>query len=352
MLAAIDAMDREGLELVAVAPEGGLLGEAIASRGLRHVPLQVFDEHRTRLPREQILPGLNNALKQVQADVVHANSLSMGVLTGLLELPIPRIAHLRDILRLSKNVVRLLNQNDLLIAVSKATRDFHVANGLDSLKTRVVYNGVDPGMFETTGSGQSVRTELSLPGDSLLALTVGQIGLRKGLDVLVDAIYLVAERLPNLHFLIAGERSSNKLESIEFEKQLRFALNASGLADRVHRLGYRSDVPRLMAESDLLIHAAKQEPLGRVLLEAAAAKLPIVATDVGGTSEIVQNNVSARLVPAGDPNELAIGIWEVTSDEALRTRFAAAAYQNAIETFDPRVAAAKLREAWGLFVLE
>lgn len=352
MLAAIDAMDRSDLEIVAIAPKGGLLSEAISERGLRHVPLQLFDEHTQRLPREQILPLLEQAIERAQPDVVHANSLAMGVLTGLLQLPVPRIAHLRDIMRVSKNVMRLLNRNDLLIAVSNATRNYHIANGLDKLKTRVIYNGVDPASFAPTTCKDELRNELKLNDDALLALTVGQIGLRKGLDVLIDAVCLVAKRLPQLHFAIAGERSSNKPESVEFEQQLKVTLRASDLSHRVHWLGYRTDVPHLMQQADLLVHAAKQEPLGRVLLEAAAARLPIVATDVGGTSEIVENNVSARLVPAGDPNELAIGIWEVTSNLELRSRFAAGAYKRAQTVFSPASTATELSQAWHLFILD
>ena len=117
-------------------------------------------------------------------------------------------------------------------------------------------------------------------------------------------------------------------------------------------MGYRHDVPHLMASADFLVHAAKQEPLGRVLLEAAAAKLPIVATDVGGTREIIQNNESARLVPAGDANELAIGIWEVATDVELRKRFASTAHAGITANFTPAGAAERLLTAWQLFLID
>lgn len=351
MLTALDAVDRDAVHLSALAPPEGRLADALRSRDIEHVPLQLFNDSGQRRPREVILPELTAAVDAVNPDVIHANSLSMSMLTGLLENLVPRIGHIRDILSLSKNAIRVLNQNDLLIAVSHATRDYHVAQGLDPVKLRVVYNGLSPQLFSgDTTAPLNIRKELSLPEDTLLAMTVGQIGLRKGLDVLVRAIDLVAPKLPHLDFLIVGERSSAKAESVEYEANLHAGLEESGLSHRVHWLGYREDVPQLMAEADLLVHAAHQEPLGRVLLEAAAVGLPIVATDVGGTGEIVQNQESARLVPPGDENELAIGIWELATDHELRETFRTNARRRAETQFTAETAADRLMDAWQLFL--
>ena len=119
-----------------------------------------------------------------------------------------------------------------------------------------------------------------------------------------------------------------------------------GLGDRLHCVGYRDDVERLLNEADLLVHPAKQEPLGRVLLEAGAAGLPIVATAVGGTEEIVSDGVSARLVTPGDAERLAEAIVELAGDEVKRRRFAAAARKRIVRKFDAETAAAGLCEVW------
>lgn len=346
MLAAIDAMDRTAVEVVAIGPQEGLLADALRDREIEHVGLQVFDDHMKRLPRDQIVPALAERVESIKPDVLHANSLSMGVLTGLLELPVPRVGHLRDIISLSKNAVRLLNNNDQLIAVSEATRDYHVSQGLEPQKARVIYNGIDGATFRSAEQTRGLRDELGLPDDSIIALTVGQIGLRKGLDVVLEAFLFIAEKLPNLHFVMVGERSSSKAETIEYETKLKNTAIEAGLENRVHWLGYRQDVPNLMANATMLVHAAHQEPLGRVLLEATVSGLPIVATDVGGTSEIVQNKVSARLVPKGDANELAIGIWELATNPELRHKFADAARNRAEQVFDVKRSASALLETW------
>ena len=109
--------------------------------------------------------------------------------------------------------------------------------------------------------------------------------------------------------MIVGQRYSQKQEALEYERQVHAAADSGPLRGRVHFLGVRNDVDRLLNEFTLLAHPARQEPLGRVLLEAAAAGVPVVATDVGGTREIFPaETASACLVPPDDPAALAAAI--------------------------------------------
>jgi glycosyltransferase involved in cell wall biosynthesis len=332
MLAVLDRLasrerQRPEFRFTAVAPQTGPLADALRTRGIDVRPLPLRDDAGRRLPREVVLQRLKDELTSLNADVVHAISLAMGRLLGALgdDFPIPRVAHLRDIIGLSHAAVADLNRNDRLIAVSTATRDFHVAQGLDGGKTDVIYNGVDCGEFRPREKTGALTAELGLPDSAFLVLTIGQIGLRKGQDLLADAAVRLRDSLPQLHYVVVGERNSNKQESIDFERSLVQRFDDAGMRHRLHRLGYRDDVPRLMNEADLLVHPAHQEPLGRVLLEAAASGLPIVATDVGGTREILTDGVSARLIPPADPTALAAAIAELASSPDLRSRFAAAA---------------------------
>jgi glycosyltransferase involved in cell wall biosynthesis len=101
-----------------------------------------------------------------------------------------------------------------------------------------------------------------------------------------------------------------------------------------------------MNEVDLLVHPAHQEPLGRVLLEAAASGLPMIATAVGGTEEILCNAESARLVPPADPMSLATAIVEMHSDAPKRLRYAAAARKRVETAFNAKQAARELAATW------
>ena len=347
MLAALEHL-RERAEFVALAPAGGRLGAALRERRLEHVELVLRDGRGKRLPREAAVAHLAGAVRRSAPDLLHGNSLSMGRLTGALAagLSIPCSAHLRDIIRLSRAAVADLNRNDLLIAVSAATRAFHVGQGVDPRRVRAVYNGVDGDRFSPRAATGSLRRDLRLDDRCFLAGTIGQIGLRKGQDVLAEAAALLSRRMPEIHYLLVGERYSAKAESVALEQEILRRFHEAGIADHLHRLGYRHDVSRLLNEIDLLVHPARQEPLGRVLLEAAASGTPIVATRVGGTEEILHDGLSARLVHPGDPAALAEAIAELRDNPSLRTEFATFARAQVAARFTIGEAAERLWLAW------
>jgi glycosyltransferase involved in cell wall biosynthesis len=349
MLAVADHLHQLGVSLTALAPAAGPLAEALRQRGLRQIPLELRDADGRRWPRDVAEDRLIAAAESAGAEIVHANSLSMGRLTGAVadRLPVPCSAHLRDILRLSAAAVADLNRNRRLIAVSRATAEYHAAQGIDRDRLRVMHNGIDADAFCAHDGGTPLREELGVPADGVLALTAGQIGLRKGQDVLAEAAVWLRNRLPRLHYVIAGERFSQKRESVEFEAAIVRRFAEAGMLERLHVLGYRADVPHLMAACDLLVHPAKQEPFGRVLLEAAACGLPIIATNVGGTSEMLTHAEHAWLVPPDDPFALAAAIARLVPDRALRQRLAAAAEIRIRNEFTIARGAEALLAAWG-----
>ena len=349
MLACLDEWKARptAAEFVAIAPGDGPLFGALTDRGIPVAPWS----RRPGLDLQESADSdlqLLQIVRDLQPDLLHANSLSMGRVVGRLadKLMIPTSAHLRDIIHLSSSAMRDLNRNRLLVAVSDATRRSHVDRGLDPDRVIVVRNGVDLQEYFPRPRPGRLRDELQLPEHALLVATIGQIGLRKGQDVLAAAAPLITQQVPEVHFLLIGERSSGKAESIAFERAIAQRFQEAGIADRLHRLGYRHDMPSLMAEIDLVAHPANQEPFGRVLLEAAASGLPVVATNVGGTSEIVQDGVTGRLVPPRDPRALADAGSELLADPRLRGSMGRAARSHALSEFSIANAAANLFRIW------
>jgi glycosyltransferase involved in cell wall biosynthesis len=150
-----------------------------------------------------------------------------------------------------------------------------------------------------------------------------------------------------VHWLIVGERTSNKAESHDFEVLLQSIAAEEPLAGRVHFLGSRTDVAHLLCECTLLVHAARQEPLGRVLLEAAACGLPIVATDVGGTREIFPIDSSAAFLVRPDSQlDLADAVLALMSDDNRRRALGIAARRRAESDFHIRTAAKRLTDLY------
>jgi glycosyltransferase involved in cell wall biosynthesis len=335
-------------EIVALAPATGPLALALQAVGVPLVPFDVRDAGGQRRTVEQIHEDLHAAIRRVRPDLVHGNSLSMGRLTGTVaaESAVVCTAHLRDILRLSAAAVGQLNANRALIAVSRAVRDFHAAQGVDHTRLHVIYNGIDGRNVPPQCGTGSLRTELQLPREAFLVAMIGQICLRKGQDVFARGAVLAARRMPTAHFLLVGERYSVKPESIAYDESIERELLAAGLSDRFHRLGYRTDIDRLLAEIDLVVHSARQEPFGRGLLEAAVAGCPIIATAVGGTEEMLTHEQSALLVPADAPEALASAMVRLYGDAALRDRLAAAAKHRVTSLFPIEKAARSLADLW------
>jgi glycosyltransferase involved in cell wall biosynthesis len=348
MLQTLELLDSGEFEIMALAPRVGRLAEALRGTSIQHVPFDLRDNADARLPRDQVFAKLVELIRRQTPELLHANSLSMGRITGAVadQLAIPCVAHLRDIIGLSRTAINDLNQNHTLIAVSHATREFHLAQGLSAARTRVMYNGVDSERFRPRPKTDALCRELKISENSFVVLTIGQIGLRKGQDVLAAAARAIVDSVSPAHFVIVGERNSSKDETIAYEAKLQTEFARAGLSDRLHLLGYRDDVEHLMNEADLLVHPAKQEPLGRVLLEAAASELPIVATDVGGTREIVTDSVSARLVAPSNCEQLTDAVIELANDKKLRAQHAAAARQRVTRDFTPRAVADNLTNTW------
>jgi glycosyltransferase involved in cell wall biosynthesis len=183
----------------------------------------------------------------------------------------------------------------------------------------VLYNGVDTERFHPSPPTGYLHDELGLPHECRLLGTIGQISLRKGLDTIPLVLSLLSDERP-MAWLIVGERFSTKPESEHFENQLR-NLAKGAFAGKLFLLGERNDVDRILPELTLLVHPARQEPLGRVLLEVAAAGRAIVATDVGGTREIFPPESNAAcLVPPDDAPAMARAIGELLRDPARRLR--------------------------------
>jgi glycosyltransferase involved in cell wall biosynthesis len=234
-----------------------------------------------------------------------------------------------------------------LVAVSEATRAFHTAQGIDAAKCVVVNNGVDLDEFRPRAASGYLHRELALPPRARLVATIGQVGMRKGTDIALAAATKWAATVADVHWLVVGERTSKKEEAHELERDLYARADEPPLAGRVHFLGTRNDVSRLLAECTLLVHAARQEPLGRVLLEAAACGLPVVATDVGGTREIFPSESDgAVLVGVDDDDSLARAACELLQDAPRCARIGGGGRRRAEAAFDVRLAARRLIDVY------
>ena len=327
------------IEPIFLCPSDGPLAKRLRILGYAQHEFCVFADDFNRKSAEVVSAELSTLINKLDVDIVHANSLSMSRVLGRISKLItkPTIGHIRDILKVSGKVLLDLTQLDMCLAVSDATRVCYLQQGLSENKIATVYNGIDAGLFlsETASTNSGLRHSLKLSEKSVLIGGIGQLGLRKGWEVLLDAVELLDTRCLedlNVHVVLAGLRHSEKQESIEFEQRLCGRSQNGILKGRLHLVGYWSPISQFLESIDLLAHPAYQEPLGRVLLEAAASSTPVVATDVGGTREIFGEQ-GAVLVPAGNVKAMADGLRQVIENKQLAEKRAKHARQRVDSVF-------------------
>ena len=336
-LCVAEKLHNTSVSFIVACPAATEFANYLGGLGIPTIDLQFYrsdGEQLVRKSQDEIREHIGEIIKFAEPDLVHANSLASSRLVGPVtqELAIPSIGYLRDIIKISKTAIRDINCLDQVIAVSNATLQFHREHGLGSDKSAFIHNGVDLDRFCPKAGGTEFQNELGLDPATRLLLCIGQVGLRKGTDAVIKAFGELRERHPDLALLIVGQRHSVKDEAVEFESHCRELGESVG---NVFWLGRRSDIPGLMNAAHLLLHAARQEPLGRVLLESLACGLPMVATDVGGTKEIVSEDLwSSVLVEPDSVHQMVAKAGQILSDDSLHSKLSSCFRQIAIRQFD------------------
>lgn len=219
---------------------------------------------------------------------------------------------------------------DVVIAVSEPLADRlrrHVVAHPD--RVRVVINGVDTEALRP-GGASSLRAELGLAPGTLVLGSVGRLERIKGYDVMLESFGCLARQEPGLPAALVlagdgGERPALEARAREL-----------GLADRVRFLGWREDLPRLLATFDLFVLASRSEGTSVSLLEAMSAGICPVVTDVGGNADVLGPALRHRLVPSEAPEAIARGWLAALADPAARAADAALARARAEEHYSLR----------------
>jgi len=214
------------------------------------------------------------------------------------------------------------NLSGAVVAVSESlTR--HLSRDLWMRDSRImtIPNGVCP----APDTPSSLRRELALADEALLAVAVGNLYPVKGHRFLLEALGLLRTTLPQLHVAIAGRGES--------EDALRARAAALGVADRFHLLGLRADVRNVLAGASVVVLPSLSEGVPLALLEAMLAARPIVATAVGEVPTVLDQGRAGVLIPPGDAAALADALRDLLADSRRRQQLSVAAVTRATEHY-------------------
>jgi len=217
------------------------------------------------------------------------------------------IEQLNDFI-IGKSVLKHANK---VITVSKETMKYVLKLGADKTKTSVIYNGVDIDYFRPVNKGES-REKLGLPKNRKIILSVRRLVYKNGLDTLIESVPLLTRDHPDLLFLVAGKGPSRKL--------IEDRIKELGIDANIKLTGFVPDrlLPVYYDAADyFILPSASGEGLPLVLLEAMACGLPVIATTVGGTPEIIKHMKNGVLVPPRNPEAMAETMAKLLSEERL-----------------------------------
>jgi glycosyltransferase involved in cell wall biosynthesis len=221
----------------------------------------------------------------------------------------------------------LLERRDRVVGVGEAVRQALVVNeGIPAGRVQVIYNGVDLSAFRNGYHDYpAIRRELGAGAGDPVLIQVARLDYLKDHATAIRTMERVVRQRPDARLILVGEGPERgKIEDL---------VRAKGLEANVRLLGLRTDVGRLLSAADLFLLTSVSEGIPVTVLEAMAAGLPVVATRVGGMTEVVEDGQTGLLAPAGDAAALADAILRLANDPALGRRLGMAGRERVQDSF-------------------
>ena len=304
--------DRYDVSIVSLSP-----GSAVRKLLKAGFPVLVIDEVDDAIA----VGALAAHLSEVRADVVHAHMYRAETVATRAVLALKEIGHRRPYLvstvhssrvrhESDKDVLRDLTPHmDQLIAVSRAIERKLLDEGRDTAPVTLIYNGVDLDRYDHQEACCTLPDEYGMEPGSQIVGVVARLEPEKGHPTLLEAWPTVLRAVPDTYLLIVGEGS--KRDALEAQaRELR-------IAHRVVFTGRRDDVPAVTAALDVAVLPSYREAQGLTILEAMALSRPVVASDVGGIPEMIENGKTGLLVPPHDAEALADAIIRLLRNHPL-----------------------------------
>lgn len=236
----------------------------------------------------------------------------------------------------AEKLVRNTSYAHWRIAVSRGLRDTYTARGISEEHFVTVPNGIGP--RRQPPGRTAARAALRLRPDDPVVLSTGRLTAVKGQRYLVEAAALLAPDHPGLQVVILGEG--------ELREELEELVAERGLTGSVHLPGHRADARMLLDAADVFALPSRAEGMPLTLIEAMEARVPVVATRVSGSSEVVAHGGTGLLVPPGDAGGLAAALAALLDDGRRRARYGEAGHRRYLEEFTVESMVARTRAVY------
>ena len=211
-----------------------------------------------------------------------------------------------------------------LVAISQQIGKDAVSEGVHPEKILVIPNGVESLDFDLSMRAKK-RAELDIQPGQFVVLSVGRLSYEKGHDVLINAIPAILQKYSQTIFIFSGDGPQrptleNQVDKLDIRQNVVF-------------LGVRNDVRELITAGEVFVFPSRSEGLGQALLEAMSVGIPVVASNIGGIPEVIENGKSGVLVTPEKPDAFARAIIELLGNEEQRKNFSSAAHEMVREKY-------------------
>ncbi len=278
-------------------------------------------------------------------DLVHTNSIRAHILASQAIKKIPPLRRpklsffVHDFTFPAWAVKRYASSANLICACSQGVRNDLIQKGASEKKISVIPNGVDLKKFQNT-SQKSFDEKHPILG------IIGRLDIWKGQDIFLQSAKILLNEYPDAQLKFFGESSSHDPKTVQFEKKLRAFVSENNLSENVEFCGF-VPVEHALSQIDILIHSSTEaEPFGRVIIEALAIGVPVVASNFGGPSEILTDRKNGLLVTPGDPDALVQAIKSLLTDAALRAQFGEKGKELVRKRYTVETTCHQIKEGW------
>ena len=339
LLKLLEKVDRKRFDFIIISlTSKGDIGERIEKLGYRVYPIFMG-----KFPNPKKFWQLVTLLKELKPNLVHTR-LNHANLVGGIAAKIANIdkvcwgvhqsnisfRHNKLFTILTIKVCALLSKRipSCILANSKEARDVHIGIGFSKSKFYVIPNGFDLSRFKPNHNSKgSLLEELHLPQNTKLIGLIGRYDSQKNHKGFFDMAAEVAKKFENVHFVLAGDKVDS--HNIKLKKLIKNI----GLETKVHLLGFRDDVPKIMASLDVLVSSSVGEAFPNVLGEAMSSEVPCVATNVGDCKEIIGQ--TGYVVCVGDMKTLSLRVIDLLHlNIKQRRKLGKAARNRILEKFE------------------
>lgn len=264
-----------------------------------------------------LIPKLRKIVRDKNIDIVHAHDYKTNFFTALLA-KMEKIIPLSTAHGYTGHTKRekfyywadkiILKRFPKIVTVSSQLRNELLRKGVSGNAVQVILNGIDPNAFKRDKSQCiTAREKLNLPLEKIIIGSVGRLEPQKNYELLLEVFAEFSENNKNVFLIIAGDGS--------LKAHLESRVNELNIAENCRLLGHQSDISLIHHALDIYIQSSNYEGTANSVLEAMAFETPLIATDVGGTSELIRDNIDGIIIPPRDRNALRYAIDQVLKDE-------------------------------------